>query len=1071
MNYRAKDFIMIRIPLLSEDFLDFALNESIDNEKKFVKLTDNNLFMEAIQIASPVLYHMIVASKKNNQNTIINKKIINSLCKYAVRASSRTTPFGLFCGFSMATFGNQTSLILSDQAYTLKKRARADAEWIDNIVVKLEKNKTFMKKINVYKNTVSYKKGYRLINPYLCNENINKNKAADISASIRHSKQVEQAFELCESGIKFEDLEAEMCKIYSETDHVVIENFLWALLENGFIISELRMPKANINAIEYLIEIIKKTNLEKGLLTDLLEIQTLMKAYCRTCVGDGIYLFDKLQEKMKSIIENSNYMQVDLKMHMDNSQISFIIKNECENIANRLAKLSGYIGETYNINEYKKEFLEKYGTYIEVPLLELLDPELGLGAPAGYIYPPSSRRINGKNNSNYAQATNDLRDYLINKITYSGCLAAENIEFTDTDVVYTDEDIDYMDHILEKYKSNVLPNSFEMNFFIFASDEKEIEKGNYKIGIGPNVGSDRAGRIWGRFADMLSIDEKEKYDELYYELRDSLDENHQLIEIQEEPLSSRVGNIILNCNCSEYQATIGCRGNEEKQNLELSDIVVGVDIKTNNFYLKSNSLNKKVKFITFNMLNTLVESNLCRFVREISSTRDICVSRLVEGLFLERYTYIPRIIYKNVIISPKRWRFTFDSLNINYTDFEIFFSQWRLKWKLPDIVCEKHFDHLFLVNLNDSSQVHNLYLDFVKNKTLIFVDYGINDMLVKDSNGKRYYSEFVMPFFKKGKEQERNKALNTLKTASDYRSNKAVFTFHANERVVTPGFHDWWYLKLYCENQNIDFYLCDTILPWCEKYISQGKIIQFFFIRYADPEYHIRLRIKLSGNHYMDVIEPWIRDLKSKTGISNISIHSYERELERYGGSLLYDSVEDYFYQDSLFVMNILKNKISDEYDEELVVMNNICILNCFNLKLDDQIEFFENSYTELNNLKKEYKQYTKKFIVLIDNINEFPSLKKAVSEDEKLLNEIKRLFELWEEKLRSYVSKLYKYDSEGKLTNSLEDILRSILHMHCNRFRGDTAWEKRILEFTYRSLYAYRNYKKYNRLGEKLLQ
>lgn len=1065
MDYRANDFIMIRVPLLSDDFLDFVLNKSADGEKKIKELADNNVFMEAIQVASPDLYHMIEVSKKKNQNTIVDQSILNSMCKYAVRASSRTTPFGLFCGFSMGTFEEQTSLILSNQSDALRKRARADAEWIDNIVVKLEKNKAFMKKINVFKNTVSYKKGDRFINPYLCNENINKNKKADISASIRYSEQATQVFKLCKSGILFENLETEMCKLYSDTDYAVIENFLWSLLENGFIISELRMPKANVNAMEYLIKIIERTNLEEELLTDLLEIQKIIEAYNRTFVGDGRCLFDQLQEKMKGVIANNNYIQVDLKMHMEHSQIGFEIKRECEDIANKLAKLSGYFEEAYNLKEYKKEFLEKYGTYMEVPLLELLDSEMGLGAPAGYLYPASSRRLNGKNSSPSSQAANKLRDYLINKITYSSCLAGKNIEFTDNDVVYTDEDMDYMEQLLKKYRSDILPDSFEMNFFIFASDEKEIEHGNYKIGIGPNVGSDRAGKIWGRFADMLSINEREKYDELYYKLKDSLDESCQLVEIQEEPLSSKVGNIVSNHNCSEYQVTIGCKGNKEKQNLELSDIVVGVDNKTNTFYLKSKSLNKKVKFITFNMLNTIVESNLCRFVREVSSSRDICVSRLIESLFLEGYTYIPRIVYKNVIISPKRWRFTLTSSDVTYTEFLDFFSQWKLKWKLPDIVCEKHFDHLFLINLKDVSQVHNLYLDFVKNETLTFVDYGMNELLVRDSSGKKYYSEFVIPFLKDNKVPVQHKAANTvnaLKTLSDYKRNKAVLAFDDNERVVTPGFLDWWYLKIYCESQNADFYLCDIILPWCEKNISQGNIIQFFFIRYADPKFHIRLRIKLSGNHYMDVIEPWIRDMKNMTGISNISIQSYEREFERYGGSLSYHFVEDYFHQESLLILYLLKNKISDEYNEEIAVMNNICILNCFLPELDEQIEFFENSYTELNNLKKQYKPYTKKIILLIDNINNHLYLKKVLSEDEKPFDELKTLFELWEEKLKLYVENLRKYDEEDKLTNNLEDILRSILHMHCNRFKGDTTWEKRILEFTYRSLYAYRNYKKY---------
>lgn len=39
--------------------------------------------------------------------------------------------------------------------------------------------------------------------------------------------------------------------------------------------------------------------------------------------------------------------------------------------------------------QYRNDFIEKYGIDCQVPILELLDEDLGLGAPPDYKYPES----------------------------------------------------------------------------------------------------------------------------------------------------------------------------------------------------------------------------------------------------------------------------------------------------------------------------------------------------------------------------------------------------------------------------------------------------------------------------------------------------------------------------------------------------------------------------------------------------------------------------------------------------------------------------------------------------------
>lgn len=51
--------------------------------------------------------------------------------------------------------------------------------------------------------------------------------------------------------------------------------------------------------------------------------------------------------------------------------------------------------------------------------------------------------------------------------------------------------------------------------------------------------------------------------------------------------------------------------------------------------------------------------------------------------------------------------------------------------------------------------------------------------------------------------------------------------------------------------------------------------------------------------------------------------------------------------------------------------------------------------------------------------------------------------------------------DQHGSLCNSKESILLSIIHMFCNRFKGDREWESLIMSLVGHSLYDLKLFKK----------
>ncbi|MFR7356744.1 MAG: lantibiotic dehydratase C-terminal domain-containing protein [Lachnospiraceae bacterium] len=62
------------------------------------------------------------------------------------------------------------------------------------------------------------------------------------------------------------------------------------------------------------------------------------------------------------------------------------------------------------------------------------------------------------------------------------------------------------------------------------------------------------------------------------------------------------------------------------------------------------------------------------------------------------------------------------------------------------------------------------------------------------------------------------------------------------------------------------------------------------------------------------------------------------------------------------------------------------------------------------------------------------------------------------ENALAKYAAKIKIIDENNELTNSKEEIIRSIIHMSYNRLIGDTEWEKRYIHYQamdYMSLYV----------------
>ena len=117
------------------------------------------------------------------------------------------------------------------------------------------------------------------------------------------------------------------------------------------------------------------------------------------------------------------------------------------------------------------------------------------------------------------------------------------------------------------------------------------------------------------------------------------------------------------------------------------------------------------------------------------------------------------------------------------------------------------------------------------------------------------------------------------------------------QRTFIPG-SEWIYIKVYTGSNTADKMLVNELSKFISALSRKKYIEKWFFIRYSDPDFHLRVRIK-------------VRDCMFKKRITDesvwkVQLDTYNRELERYKEHLM-ELTETMFCIDSNYMLKILK--------------------------------------------------------------------------------------------------------------------------------------------------------------------
>ncbi len=256
------------------------------------------------------------------------------------------------------------------------------------------------------------------------------------------------------------------------------------------------------------------------------------------------------------------------------------------------------------------------------------------------------------------------------------------------------------------------------------------------------------------------------------------------------------------------------------------------------------------------------------------------------------------------------------------------------------------------------------------------------------------------------------------------------------KRIFIPG-SEWLYLKLYCGIKFSDKLLLECVMPLFER---DHIICNFFFIRYTDPDYHLRIRIKVDNpNKFHDILFYFYSltnvfvDLKL---VWKIQLDTYKREIERYGENTM-ELSEQFFKIDSIYTLRLL-HIINENEDETVRWLYSLCaidkILNAFKFELSEKIYLLQKlsvSFGKEFGLNKGLKlQLDKKYSDNRLNIRNFFERKNGNQEYITIYN----LLDDFENSITVVSVAIIEILEIHNSSISKNDLVSNFIHMHCNR-------------------------------------
>ncbi len=1019
---------VLRTPSLPIDVLArWGAMSGIGERRALLRqLVADPIVREALFVASPELDAQI-ASWQQEPDTAANAGVERALVRYVSRMASRSTPFGLFASVAIGNLGERTRLTIPprDQAW---RHTRLDNDVLFALTSELARDAAAKQKLRYRPNTSLYSAAARL--RYAEARLAGASRSYHLVA-VSPSDYLQALLAKAQPGAT----RTELISVLTADPEISEEDasgFLDEVIDTQILVPLIGPHVTGPEPTEGLIELLRGYGLDEHAAT-LQRTRDAITAIdaARPGVSSDQYraIEADLAAHVPIKIEANRLFQVDLFKPAADTTISTQLAAELVRVAQILHTLapapSG--GEW---GRFRERFSARYETR-EVPLLEALDDEngIGFGGGEGRAAPLlAGIPMGGRGGPRTTSA--DAGDF------YKLQLVVKAIREGATEIVLTDADLEK----LAERAPTPLPDTIGISAVLCAPSPEAVDAGDYTIRV---IGVGSSAQLLGRFAhgsaDALRLAEA------CLRAEEAHHPDAVFAEIVHLP-EGRLGNILLRPVLREYEIPyLGTSGAPADKQITLDDLLVSV--AGDRVVLRSKRLNQEV-------IPRLTTAHNYQH-GALPPYKFLCMhAEQGRGYaywpwgIADSMPFLPRVTYGKYVIARARW-------TVGATDLG------PLEKAFAGLATAKTPEHVTGVRAKVAAAVAALRTRLSLPRWVVIADsdnelpVDLDNELMVDSAAHMLkgrpsatlYELYPLPenFPSHGSEGTfaHEIVLMAARPPAPRPSRmKAAPTASAAVRRFLPG-SEWLYLKIYSGTSSADQLLRDHLAPIIRGALAEGIASDWFFIRYGDPDLHLRVRFtgdpaRLTGQ-LLPALHKALQPAVDAGLAYRITLDTYEREVERYGGPHAIRICESIFRADSDLVLGLVQHLAGDAGADAAW---RICLRSVDRL-LDDlgfslpaklglathAREAFGRemgaSTATQKALGDKYRRYSKELIGFLALPDASP---------EHAFAPALALIAARSAALRPLVAQLDVLAAAGTLTSTREELADSLVHMHVNR-------------------------------------
>jgi thiopeptide-type bacteriocin biosynthesis protein len=853
---------------------------------------------EAIYYASPAVYEQLMNWLEGR--CTVSPDYLLTLYKYFVRMATRATPFGLFAGITANHQTNPAARNESDFPGIRRTVVRLSTDYLYHLLTGLTHLPHIREQLLYKPNATIWQGGQTLRYigytehdgqlTYYQQETAANPILLKLLKAIRQGASIAQLTNcLHQNGVGQEEA----------------NEYVEALISNQLLIADLGISLSGEDPFDLLIERLDR-------MTDCQALTDRLRSIRQILSEGNLQAYPYIDQLLAPIgLTMTASFQCDTLFEASPSIPAESLQDQLKRLLPSLVRLHRPV-DVSHLDEFRRRFYERFGEQ-SVPLLLALDPESGIGygdfqgLPAPWL-----------SGIAWSDTTTPIATVPSTSLPYEELFRryAATIQRQDTVLRLTAQEID---RLLPAPASTELPYHAYL-FIDWLGQDADLNP----LLLLKAMGGPSATNLLGRFAHLdpalaANLRQLTQREQATY-CHDTLAE---LVHLPE----SRTGNMLRRPQLRAHEIPILTSSTIPEQNqLPLDELLISTP-NGRQIVLHTRSSDKPIlpRLSTAHYVHTGSLAHY-RFLYDLQHQRESLRVSWQWGQ-LAVMPFLPRVQLENIILARAQWRVPISELATQ--------DQWQT-WKKTYQV-----DRYILMGENDNELTIDTSLALClpllqqQARRTSYVTLFESPLLTQPTCQQPYCHEMVVP-------------LESTAAFSRSSNRPQPWATLLHQRRFLPG-SEWTYVKIYAGAGVIDGLLLNDVGELIHELREQSLIDGWFFIRYADPETHLRLRVHSQPatiGAVIRAINQWItQHVANDNRIYRIQFDTYEREIERYGSETI-ECCEEWFQSDSDFVLTMLALAGDDPTDVNrlrLACLGVQRMLTAWQLKSGEQIALVEH--------------------------------------------------------------------------------------------------------------------------------